>query len=452
MTRSRLHIPLRLRLASIREAGGRVQEIILNPLELEDVSLMMAESLHSQHVRPLARLVHEKTAGNPFFAIQFVTALADEGLLAFDRDAAPGVGISGGYAPRTTPITSSTSCWASCASCPPRTCAVLQQLACLGSAAPAATLALVQSETEDAVHATLRPAVRARLLLRQEGVYRFLHDRVREAAYALIPESERAAVHLAIGRRLAAQIPPSAVEESVFEIVGQLNRGSALISAGKERERLAELNLIAGRRAKSSTAYSSALSYLTAGSALLPANAWEHRHDLAFALELHRAECEFLTSALADAEPRLSDLAGRASTPSEMASVTRLRVDLFMTLGRSDRAVEVGLDCLRRFGIDWSAHPTTKDLEEEYAELWRQLGDRPIEELLDLPRMSDPVVCAAIDVLTFLVTPALFTDEKLRCLVIGRMGNLNLKHGNSEGACYVYTALGNVLEPLLRRL
>ena len=291
----------------------------------------------------------------------------------------------------------------------------------------------------------LRPAVRARLLLRQEGVYRFLHDRVREAAYALIPESERAAVHLAIGRRLAAQIPPSAVEESVFEIVGQLNRGSALISAGRERERLAELNLIAGRRAKSSTAYSSALSYLTAGSALLPANAWEHRHDLAFALELHRAECEFLTSALADAEPHLSDLAGRASTPSEMASVTRLRVDLFMTLGRSDRAVEVGLDCLRRFGIDWSAHPTTKDLEEEYAELWRQLGDRPIEELLDLPRMLDPVVCAAIDVLTFLVTPALFTDEKLRCLVIGRMGNLSLKHGNSEGACYVYTALGNVL-------
>ena len=207
--------------------------------------------------------MHEKTAGNPFFAIQFVTALADEGLLAFDRDAA---------------------CWSwdlkrirakeytdnvvdfmlgKLRLLPATTCAVLQQLACLGSASPAATLALVQNETEDVLHATLGPAVRARLLLRQEGVYRFLHDRVREAAYALIPESERAAVHLAIGRRLAAQIPPSAVEESVFEIVGQLNRGSALISARKERERLAELNLIAGRRAKSSTAYSSALSYLS---------------------------------------------------------------------------------------------------------------------------------------------------------------------------------------------
>jgi PAS domain S-box-containing protein len=437
--------PLRLRLASIREAGGRVQEIILKPLELEDVGLMMAESLRSQHARSLARLVHEKTAGNPFFAIQFVTALADEKLLAFDPDTASWSWDlrrirAKGYTDNVVDFM-----LGKLRLLPASTCSVLQQLACLGSAAPAATLALVQSETEDAMHVTLRPAVRARLLLRQEGVYRFLHDRVREAAYALIPESERAAVHLAIGQRLAAHILPNAVEESVFEIVGQLNRGSALITESRERERLAELNLIAGRRAKSSTAYSSALTYLTVGSALLPANAWEHRHDLAFALELHRAECEFLTSALADAEPRLSDLVSHASTPSEMASVTRLRVDLFMTLGRSDRAVEVGLDCLRRFGIDWSAHPTTKDIEEEYAELWRQLGDRPIEELLDLPRMSDPVVCAAIDVLTFLVTPALFTDEKLRCLVIGRMGNLNLKHGNSEGACYVYTALGNVL-------
>ena len=165
--------PLRRRLASIREAGGRVQEIILKPLELDDVTLMVAELLHSQHVRPLARLVHEKTAGNPFFAIQFVTALADEGLLAFDRDAA---------------------CWSwdlkrirakkytdnvvdfmlgKLRLLPATTCAVLQQLACLGSASPAATLALVQNETEDVVHATLGPAMRAQLLLRQEGVTGF---------------------------------------------------------------------------------------------------------------------------------------------------------------------------------------------------------------------------------------------------------------------------------------
>ena len=285
-------------------------------------------------------------------------------------------------------------------------------------------------------------------MLRQEQTYRFLHDRVQEAAYALIPEGERAAAHLAIGRRrVAAHTAPKAVEESVFEIVGQLNRGAELIVSGDERERLAELNLIAGRRAKAATAYASALTYLTTGAALLPDNVWERRHEIAFALELHRAECEFLTGALVEAEARLAELASRATSFPDLATVTWLRVDLFMTLGRSDRAVAVGLDYLRRFGIAWSAHPTKDEVRQEYERIWRQLGDRPIEALLDLPRTADPVACRMMDVLTSLVTPALWTDENLRCLVIGRMGNLSLEHGNSDASCYAYTAVGAVLGP-----
>jgi predicted ATPase/signal transduction histidine kinase len=437
--------PLMRRIASIRQVGGRVQVIVLKPLGLEGVNRIVADALHSGSTRPLARLVHEKTAGNPFFATQFLTALAEEGLLTFDHDAARWTWDlrrihAKGYTDNVVDLL-----LGKLRRLPATTQAVLKRLACLGSSAQIATLTLVHSGSEDALHATLRAAIRAGLLFRQEGAYKFLHDRVREAAYALIPDGERAAAHLTIGRRLAAHTPPGTVEESIFEVVGQLNCGAALISSGKERERLAELNLIAGRRAKSSTAYSSALTYLTVGAALLPEDAWERCHDLAFALELHRAECEFLTGGLAEAEAPLAELADRAATPSELATLTRLRVDLFMTLGRSDRAVAVGLDCLRRFNVNWSAHPTKQDVEDEYALLWRQLGDRPIEALLDLPRMVDPVACATMDVVASLVTPALWTDENLRCLVVGRMGNLSLEHGNSDASGYAYTAVGNVL-------
>ncbi len=437
--------PLIRRLAAIRQAGGRVQEIVLKPLRLGDVNRIVADALHSSRARPLARLVHEKTAGNPFFAIQFLTALVEEGLLVFDRDAARWTWDlrrirAKGYTDNVADLM-----LGKLRRLPATTRAVLKRLACLGASAPIAILALVQGGTEDALHTALWPAVRARLLLRHAGAYQFLHDRVREAAYALIPDARRAAAHLAIGRRLAASASPRAVEESVFEIVGQLNRGAALISSGKERERLAELNLIAGRRAKSSTAYSSALTYLTAGASLLPPDAWTRRHDLAFAFELNRAECEFLTGALAAAEARLAELADRAASHPELATLTRLQVDLFMTLGRNDRAVAVGLECLRCFGIAWSAHPTKDEVRDEYARLWRRLGDRSIEALIELPPMADPVALGAIDVLTSLVTPALFTDENLRCLVIGRMGNLSLEHGNSDASCYAYTAVGNVL-------
>jgi PAS domain S-box-containing protein len=437
--------PLIQRLAAIRQAGGRVQEIVLNPLGLEDVNRIVAGALHCGSARPLARLVHEKTAGNPFFAIQFVTTLVEEGLLTFNREAARWIWDlkrirAKGYTDNVVDLLLN-----KLRRLPAKTQAVLKRLACLGNSAQIATLTLVQSESERALHSTLSAAIRGGLLFRQKGAYKFLHDRVREAAYALISDDDRAAEHLTIGRRLAAHTPPGAVEGNIFEIAGQLNRGAALISSGKERERLAELNLIAGRRAKSSTAYSSALTYLTVGAALLPEDAWERRHDLAFALELHRAECEFLTGAIGEAEARLAELADRAATPSELATLTRLRVDLFMTLGRSDRAVAAGLDCLRHFNVNWSAHPTKKEVEDEYAILWQQLEGRPIEALLDLPRMVDPVACATMDVVASLVTPALWTDENLRCLLIGRMGNLSLEHGNSDVSGYAYMAVGNVL-------
>src|SRR5262249_37897565 len=157
-------------------------------------------------------------------------------------------------------------------------------------------------------------AVRLELVEHLEGSYQFTHDRVQEAAYSLIPERLRAAAHLRIGRLLAAHTPSGEREEAIFEIVNQLNRGGALITAPDEREQLAEFNLIAGKRAKASTAYAAALTYLIAGAALLEEDARDRRHELTFALELNRAECEFLTGAPAEAEERLAVLSHYAAS------------------------------------------------------------------------------------------------------------------------------------------
>ena len=150
------------------------------------------------------------------------------------------------------------------------------------------------------------------LIERRERAYKFVHDRVHEAAYALIPEKSRAEAHLTIGRLLVTHTPPEKRDEAIFEIVNQLNRGAPLITSQEEREQLAELNLAAGMRAKASSAYVSALTYFAAGAALLPEDAWERRQELAFELELHPADCEVCTGALQAAEERLAALATRA--------------------------------------------------------------------------------------------------------------------------------------------
>ena len=283
--------------------------------------------------------------------------------------------------------------------------------------------------------------------MRLNGSYRFVHDRVQEAAYSLIPEESRAEAHLRVGRLLTAHTPPERLEQVIFEIVNQINRGAALITSQEERDQIAELNLVAGKRAKASTAYASALNYLVAGAALLTDDFWERRHELGFALELHRAECEFLTGELAAAAERLTMLSSRAANTVEQATVACLRMDLYMTLGQSDRAVGVCVDYLRHLGIVWSPHPTEDEARREYERIWSQVGIRAIEDLIELPLMSDPASIATLDVLTKVLPPAQFTDANFLSLAVCRAVNLSLERGNSDGSCVTYVWLGMIAGP-----
>ena len=442
--------PLIRKLEAIREAGAGAREIILAPLTCDDLEQLIADSLHCEPARvaPLAQLVHEKTAGNPFFAIQFIAALADEALLTFDHGGARWCWDlnrihAKGYTDNVVDLMVG-----KLNRLPIETQNALQQLACMGSSTEFALLTMgYEAATED-MHSDLREAVRTGLVLHSEHAYRFLHDRVQEAAYSLIPEGARGAAHLRIGRLLASRTAPAEIEAKIFEIVSQLNRGAHLITSPEERERVAELNFIAGKRAKGSTAYASALAYLAAGRALLTDGSWEdHNYELIFGLEFHLAECELLTANLAAADDRLSMLARRARSVHQIAAVARLRLTLYTTLDRSDRGVEVCLEYLQRDGTHWSPHPTRDEVRREYDRIWSHIGRRSIEELIDLPLMSDPASLATLDVLTEVVTPALFTDENLVSLVICRMVNLSLERGNSDGSCFAYVWLGIIAGP-----
>jgi PAS domain S-box-containing protein len=441
--------PLIRKLEAIRQAAAIVHEIILAPLGREDLGRLIADFLHGEpgRVMPLAQLVHEKTAGNPFFAIQFLSALAEEGLLVFDHDGGRWSWDltriqAKGYTDNVVELMVG-----KLNRLPVETQRTLQEFACLGNNAEISTLSIVHETSEQEVYTDLWEAVRLEFIVRLDGSYKFVHDRVQEAAYSLIPEELRAEAHLRIGRLLTAHTPPEKREEEIFEIVNQINRGAALINSQDERERLAELNLVAGKRAKASTAYASALNYLIAGAALLADDSWERRHEFIFPLELNRAECEFLTGELAAAEERLTLLSSRAANTVELATVACVRVDLYTTLGQSDRAVAVCLDYLRKMGVEWSPHPTEEEGRREYERIWSRLGSRAVEELIELPLMSDPASLATLDVLAKVLAAALYTDANLLYLAICRMVNLSLERGNSDGSCFAYVWLGMIAGP-----
>jgi PAS domain S-box-containing protein len=480
------------KLEAIRQAGTQIHEIVLAPLTCEDLERLLVDTLHGEpeRIRPLAHLVHAKTAGNPFFAIQFVTGLAEENFLRFDHGAGSWSWDlnhiqAKGYTDNVADLIVG-----KLNRLPSETQKALQEFACLGNSVAISTLSIIHGRvlrsldseegivsrgrndeaglvrrsfsevgspakpdeggiSEQDLASDLWEAERLEFIVRSERGYRFSHDRVQEAAYSLIPASARAETHLRIGRLLKVPTPLQKLEEAVFEIVSQFNRGAALITSREEREEVAELNLLAGKRAKTSTAYASALKYFASGAALLADDAWERNHELAFALELHRAECEFLTDQVVAAEESLTMLSSRAVNTVELAAVTCLRVDLYMTLNRSERAVDIGLDYLRYLGVDWSPHPTDEEVRQEYDRIWVNMGSRTTEQLIDLPLMSDPASLGTMDVLTKIVPAAGHTDARLNSLVVCRMVNLTLEHGSSDGSVFAYVSVALVAAPNL---
>ena len=255
--------PLIRMLEAIRDTDATVREIVLAPLELRDVGRLIADALHCEpgRARPLAQLVHEKTGGNPFFAIQFLIALADEGLLAFDSVAAVWVWDlnrirAKNYTDNVVDLMVLKTKRLSIA-----TQEALKHLACLGNMAEIETLSLVYQQTAAAIHAALWDAVRAGLIVHQNNSYKFLHDRIQQAVYSLVPEQQRAAVHLRIGRKLLANLTAEDLTEQLFEVASHFNRGRALIVDRDEKTQVATINLRAGRKAKASAAYASAREY-----------------------------------------------------------------------------------------------------------------------------------------------------------------------------------------------
>lgn len=437
--------PLRRLEAEIRGAGAPVHEIHLAPLLSEHICQLVADTLRCgfKAALPLGRLVHQKTGGNPFFAIQFLATLHRERLLEFD----PMEGAfrwdieqiqAQGYTDNVVELMAGRL-----RQLPAHTRELLSLLASAANAADLRTLEVISERPPDSIAADLSQAVREGLLLQTGARYRFLHDRVQQAAYSLIPEAERPAVHLRIGRLLWAQTPAGQLDEQLFDVVNQLNRGAPLIDDPTERERLCRLNQRAGRKARASIAYGPARSYLSQARALLA----DTGHDEAFALDLDLAECEFLCGHFEDADRRLDGLLSQARTDEDRARAYNLRLRLYQVAGRYAEGVRAGLTALSLFGVDLPDRD--EDLEPrtraETERIRRALTEERIAALPDAELAADPRHRAVLELLVNLLPCAYIARPALFPLLCVTAVGLSLRNGNTADSCFVYSVYAFVL-------
>ncbi|MBD2603347.1 AAA family ATPase [Scytonema hofmannii FACHB-248] len=448
--------PLLLTLSEIQKKLFTINTITLTPLSQGQVNQLVADTLKCTQTLAwtLSQLVYQKTQGNPFFATQFLKALHQENLIKFDFES--GCWQCDIVQVITLAVTDDVVAFMAVQlrKLPQSTQDILQLAACIGNSFDLATLAIVSKQSEIEAATDLWKALQEGLILplsdvykfyvgqeslartpeNQETVtYKFLHDRIQQAAYSLIPEDKKQSTHLKIGQLLLNNISEEEQEGRIFEIVNQLNFGVDLLTNQLERNELAKLNLIAGKKAKLSTAYETAIGYLNAGLNLLANDSWESQYDLTLKIYIETVEAEYLNINF-DRSMLLNEIALQNSkTLLDQVKLYEAKMQIFIAQLEMIKAIEIGLKFLEKLDISLVKLSDDESLLVKLPNL---------DELTKLLVMTDPYKLSAMQIIKILCAPVFMAKPEIFPQLIITMINLCIEHGNSALSAFAYGFYG----------
>ncbi|OUL32215.1 ATP-binding sensor histidine kinase [Nostoc sp. 106C] len=458
--------PFMLKMEEIKKAGKTVKTITLNPLSLSDTNQLVADSLHcpTEQTRPLTELINRKTKGNPFFITQFLKALYEDKQIKFNRQ--QGYWECDFAQVNALAVTDDVVEFMATQlqKLQKQTQNILKLAACIGNSFDLTTLAIVSQQSPQEVADALWQVLQEGLILPQSQVYkfylsheqevnnnienvtyRFLHDRVQQAAYSLIPDDQKQVTHLAIGQLLHANTPVNQLDTYIFEIVNHLNIGIDLITQPDKKLELAQLNLLAGRKAKAAIAYNAAVKYCTQSIDLLPADAWTKHYKFTLNLHNERLETVCLNTDFDKLAAWGEIVLQSATSLLDTIKVYEVRMMAFRSQGKFAEVVETGLQVLKLLGVEFPIQANIADISaaaEQTRQLW--IGRKPLR-LLDLPAMSEPHHLAAMQILTKLVPSAHIAAPLLLPLLIFKQVEMSIQYGNSPIAIFSYADYGLIL-------
>ncbi|MDF5706296.1 MAG: AAA family ATPase [Nostoc sp. S4] len=457
--------PLMLTLSEIAKTQATINTINLAPLSQTQINQLVADTLKCPEnlAWTFSQLVCQKTQGNPFFATQFLKALHQDKLIQFNFD-------SGCWECNITQVTQEavtddvvTFMAFQLRRLPLSTQNILQLAACIGNQFDLGTLAIVSGNSHIETAAYLWKALQEGLILPASDIYKFyvaqenqtvtqeiqetvtykfLHDRVQQAAYSLIPEEQKKTTHYRIGQQLLKNISDSEQEERIFEIVNQINVAIELITLPTAREELAKLNLIAGRKAKNSTAYSAAVKYFAVGRNLLESDRWQNQYNLTLTLHVEAVEAAYLNTDIEEMERLIEVVLQQAKTPLDTVKVYAVRISAHTSQGQLLKAISTGLTILKQFDIHLPESPNLEDVAHLRQETQTLLGSKKPADLLNLPEMTNPEILAVMRIINEISVPAYLTKPNLNSSIIMTQMNLSMTYGNAPISALGYCSYG----------
>jgi len=423
----------------------QITKIKLEPLTLFQLNDLVSDALRGskEATTPLSKLIYRKTHGNPYFAVQFLQTLQREQLLEYNLDNGHWQWDQEKLEEQDIADNIVDLLLTKLRKLPLLTRNVLKFAACLGNQGSTRLLALVSQQSQEELAAILTSVVGDGIIHLHKDTYRFLHDRVQQAAYELCDVEERIAAHLNIGRTIIANKEQFA--DYLFNAVTQYNLGAALVSNEQERLELAQLNYLAACKSKLNSAFTASLQFLSNGLGLLQEENWKNHPDIFFNLKFTQAQCLLSTDRLESANQQFLELLPHASGPIEEAAVCRMLAEICTLQWQPNAAVDWNFKGLVLLGLEMPRHPTDEQVLVEYEKIWESIGTRSIEELVDLPQLTDPSMKTIMDILQSLYVAVVGLDKNLFVFVCCRMVNILLKYGNCDLAALAYAQFGSVL-------
>lgn len=434
----------------ISESGLTPRRIAVENLTEENLVTLLCDALaaSAESVTPLARLVHDKTGGNAFFATEFLKSLADEHLLKFDFDASCWTWDADRIAQKNIADNVVELMAGKVRRLETASREILQLAACVGNRFDLETLCWIAETNIEAARNRLKPGLASGLVLPLgNNGFKFSHDRIQQAVYSLIPVEERERVHLKIGRRLQTHLADEDDSSRVFEVANQLNLGRSLLRNEEEIISLAELNLDAGRKAKLNSAFPTALEYLECGISLIESRGdpWETYYDLSLRLYTEATEAAYLSGKFDLMDGWFRTILDRAKTILEKVKPYEIRILAYKADNKFRESIDTGLEVLEQLGERFPRNPNMGHVFRDLATTHLALKGRSNDDLMALPLMTVPEKRAAMRIIADITSSVYWGMPNLVPLIVFRMVRLSLRYGNHPVSCFAYGSYGVLL-------
>ncbi len=438
--------PLMTTLEDLQKQGRLVQTLTLTPLTLSHLNQLVSDTLHlpTTQTLPLAELVLEKTGGNPFFMGEFLKTLYVEHWLEFNANQRVWQWDLAQIKARNITANVVELMTGKIQGLPSPTQAILKLAASVGNQFDLATLAVISQTSVDSVKTDLWEALREGLVVPLEENYKFVHDRIQQAAYSLIPETDRPALHWQIGQLLKNHLSET-LGERLFEVVDHLNQGSSLATTPEEKIQLIQLNLQAAQKAKFATAYRMVISYLHHSYHWLTPTHWQTDYDLALSYHLELSEARYLGGDFDQMETVADIVLQQARTPMDTVKVYEILVQAYTGQTQYLKAIQTARKGLSLFGVELPEKPTPADLASAWASTASRWQGVTISELVHLPRLTSTHGQATMRLLSSSVAPSYVGMPELFPLIVSNMVNLSIEQGHAEQSPVAYSVYGSFL-------